>query len=363
MIRLFAALALLAAGLAPAFAAPVTLTDLTGRTVTLDAPAERVVLVEGRQLVALSIVDPDFAEKVVGWAALNQFDAQIREAYLEKYPVLATIPDVTQESSVSLELVLAADPDLVIFSGGNGLTEEQAAVVEVLASAGVPSIYIDFRADPWTNTVPSLSLLAQAMGTTEHAQPYIDFYTRHRDAVTDTIEQANPERPSVFMFMQAVAGNELMAPGRANLGVFVEKAGGRNISADIVPGMFGALSPEFVLIEDPDIFIGTGGPWFGDRGISAGPGTSEEYLQAGLRTVMAFETVKDLTAVKEGRAYALWHNFHNSPLNVVALEVLAKWIHPELFETLDPQATVDEINARFLPVPFEDGSWGQYQPE
>ncbi len=41
----------------PAPAAPVIVTDIAGRTVTLKAPAKRIVLAEGRQLVALALLD------------------------------------------------------------------------------------------------------------------------------------------------------------------------------------------------------------------------------------------------------------------------------------------------------------------
>lgn len=44
-------------------------------------------------------------------------------------------------------------------------------------------------------------------------------------------------------------------------------------------------------------------------------------------------------------------------MHVVAIEALAKWQHPELFATLDPQVTLDEINARFLAAPLLGTFW------
>lgn len=364
MFRIVMAGIMLLASATLALADPITVTDLAGRTVTLDGPARRIVLFEARQIVGLSLVDPDVADKLVGWANIRQLDEPLYAAYVEKFPVLADLPDVTQDNSVSTELVLSTSPDLVIFSGGAGITEEQAAVIAVLEQAGVPSVYIDFRDNPWDHTIPSLTLLGDILGTSEHTKRFVDFYSAHRDAIVDRIAEANPQRPSVFMFMQASAGNGLMAPGKANLGTFVEAAGGHNIGADVVPGMFGALSPEYLLTQDPDIVIGTGGPWFApEQGITAGPGTSSADLQAGLRSLMGLETVTHLSAVKSGNIHALWHNYHNSPLNVVALEVIAKWVQPELFSDIDPQATLDEINEVYLPITFAAGSWGDYEPE
>lgn len=364
MLRTLIAGLIMLANASLALAAPITITDLAGRTVTLEHPAQRIVLYEARQIVALSLVDPDIASKLVGWAHLDQFDTSLRQAYIDKFPALASLPDVTQDNSVSTELVLSTAPDLVIFSGGAGITEEQAAVIAVLDHAGVPSIYIDFRADPWEHTMPSLTLLGEVLGTSDQAKRFVDFYAAHRNAIVDRIAAANPKRPSVFMFMQASAGNELMAPGKGNLGTFIEAAGGRNIGADVVPGMFGALSPEYLLTQDPDILIGTGGQWFApEKGITAGPGTSPQDLQAGIHTIIGLETIKELSLIKTGKVHALWHNYHNSPLNVVALEAIAKWVQPELFADIDPQATLDEINRTFLPITFGNGSWGDYAPE
>jgi iron complex transport system substrate-binding protein len=36
---------------------------------------------------------------------------------------------------------------------------------------------------------------------------------------------------------------------------------------------------------------------------------------------------------------------------------MAKWIHPELFADLNPRATLDEINSRFLAVPYRGDYW------
>lgn len=364
MLRTLIAGVIMLASASLALADPITVTDLAGRTVTLEHPAQRILLVEARQIVALSLVAPDAAQRLVGWADNERFDEVLRSAYIQKFPALADLPDVTQDNSVSTELLLSTSPDLVILSGGSGITEEQAAVIAVLDQLGIPSIYIDFRADPWDNTIPSLTLLGEVMGTGDYAKRFIDFYTAHRNVIVDRVAAANPPRPSVFMFMQASATNVLMAPGKSNLGTFIEAAGGRNIGAGVVPGMFGALSPEYLLTQDPDILIGTGGQWFPpDQGITAGPGTSPQDLQAGIRTIMGAETIKELSLIKTGKIHALWHNYHNSPLNVLALEAIAKWVQPDLFADIDPQATLDEINRTYLPITFGNGSWGDYAPE
>ena len=64
-----------------------------------------------------------------------------------------------------------------------------------------------------------------------------------------------------------------------------------------------------------------------------------------------------LQAVQQGRAYAIWHHYYNSPFNVVAVQVMAKWLYPELFADLDPQATLKALYARHQPIPLQGVYW------
>jgi iron complex transport system substrate-binding protein len=60
--------------------------------------------------------------------------------------------------------------------------------------------------------------------------------------------------------------------------------------------------------------------------------------------------------------HGLSHQLINSPIDIVATEVLAKWIQPELFADLDPHATLDTINKDFLAVPYRGDYWTDLVP-
>jgi iron complex transport system substrate-binding protein len=64
-----------------------------------------------------------------------------------------------------------------------------------------------------------------------------------------------------------------------------------------------------------------------------------------------------LSAARNGRAHGLGHLFNDTPAHIVAIEALAKWIHPERFGDLDPQATLNEISARFSAIPLDGAFW------
>jgi iron complex transport system substrate-binding protein len=114
------------------------------------------------------------------------------------------------------------------------------------------------------------------------------------------------------------------------------------------------MSLEYILTEDPQIYISTGNPHMSAAGgLVLGVGVAADAAQASFETVLSKPGIADLSAVKAGRTYGLWHLFHDLPLNIVAIESLAKWIHPDLFADVDPKATMDEINRSFLAIPLE----------
>ena len=106
------------------------------------------------------------------------------------------------------------------------------------------------------------------------------------------------------------------------------------------------------------VYIVTGGPHLAKAGgFVVGPGFTPEQSQAGLRRVAGRRGISTLKAVREGRTHGLSHQLINSPIDIVAIEAFATWIHPELFKDVDPAKTLTEINQRFLAVPYEGAGW------
>ena len=48
-------------------------------------------------------------------------------------------------------------------------------------------------------------------------------------------------------------------------------------------------------------------------------------------------------------------SFYNSPYDVIAIQQLAKWIHPQLFADLDPDDTFRRLHQEFLPISYQPG--------
>ena len=101
---------------------------------------------------------------------------------MAKYPALAKLPVVGRgrPETLSVEQVLALNPDLVIYSrqvAGSPATYARSTTFQTLSKAGIPVLVVDFFMQPLDNTLPSLRTLAQVLGTTAHAQPFLDDYT------------------------------------------------------------------------------------------------------------------------------------------------------------------------------------------
>lgn len=245
-------------------AAAHEVTDVLGRKVEVKDDVKRVVLGEGRLISAFALLDKDAPfQRIVGWQNdLKLLDPHTYNAYVAKFPSVKDIPLIGQasEQSVSAEEILSLKPDLAVFSiSGHGPTEH-SAVADVLAKAGIPVVFVDFRINPVQGTHTSMNALGQALGRESQADAFLAFYDQHIKVITDAVATlpAGP-RPSVFLELLAGAWQ---APGhttgKSGMGEVIKLVGGRNIAADVVPGALGDISVEYALKADPDVYVATG---------------------------------------------------------------------------------------------------------
>jgi iron complex transport system substrate-binding protein len=335
-------------------------TDVLGRKVQVSDHVQRVVLGEGRLISVFALLDRDAPfKRIVGWQAdLKKLDPNTYNAYAAKFPEVSKIPLIGQasEQSVSAEEILSLKPDLAVFSiSGHGPTEH-SPVADTLAAAGIPVLFVDFRIKPVEGTRTSMMALGRALGRDKEAAAYIDFYDQHLKRVIDTVGKVDDsQRPSVFLELLAGAWQ---APGhttgKSGMGEIIKLVGGRNIAEGVVPGALGDVSVEYALKADPDVYIATGNH---EPGLLLGAGVQPAPAQAAFAKVLARPEFKDLRPIRDGQAHGLWHDFYNSPYNILAIEALAKWISPAKFKDLDPQQTMADMNQQFLQTPLSGQYW------
>lgn len=339
-------------------------TDLAGRVVTVPDHPKRVLLGEGRFVFAMALLDrKDPVARVVGWQGeLKQQDPYSWTQLVKRYPKAADVPLIgkTSEASVSPEKIVSLQPDVAVFSLSGHGPGRNNPMIAALQAAGIPIVFIDFRQHPVENTVPSMRILGQALDRQAEADAYIAFYEDHLARVrkiVDPVPQA--QRPRVFVEMLAGVWPACChTTGNGSFGDLLETAGGVNVVAPVLPGAIGDVSLEFLLDAKPDVYIVTGSRSEPGRpGLLVGPGAAAAVSADSLSTLLGRDGIRDLDAVKQHRAYGIWHAFYNSPYNVVAIEAMTKWLYPERAAALDPQASLDALYRQFLDVDNAGTYW------
>ena len=338
--------------------AEIEVTDVIGREVVLAEPARRILIDDGRYLVALSLIHPDPVSVLAAWPKdIHRIGPELYEQYRRKFPVIEQLKQAgSSAGNFSVEQVLAAEPDLAIFSLQSMPTRDEIARIE---AAGVTVAIIDFFNQPLENLEPGMRLLGAVTGRAEQAEAFVAFRRAHLDRIAQKIEADRDPRPRVFLEPHAARTDECcVSPGRGNIGNYIELAGGENIGSAAIPSVTGTLNLEYVIASDPQVYIATGGPHMkGTNGLLIGPGYDADTVQKTLARVAARNGISQLSAVREGHVHGLAHQLLNSPLDVLTVEVLATWIRPDLFSDVDPEKTLEELNGRFLAVPLSGLNW------
>ena len=255
---------------------------------------------------------------------------------------------------------MSLQPDVAVFSLSGHGPGRNNPMIAALQAAGIPIVFIDFRQHPVENTVPSMRILGQALDRQAEADAYIAFYEDHLARVRKIVGPVpQAQRPRVFVEMLAGVWPACChTTGNGSFGDLLETAGGVNVAAPVLPGAIGDVSLEFLLDAKPDVYIATGSRSEPGRpGLLVGPGAAAALSAASLSTLLDRDGIRDLDAVKQHRAYGIWHAFYNSPYNVVAIEAMTTWLYPARAAALDPQATLDALYRQFLDVDNAGTYW------
>ncbi len=346
----------------------VTFTDISGRSVEVQVPVDHLILGEGRFLPTLAILDrADPTRRVVGMMAeFQRLDPAGYAHYLKRFPHLADIPKIGFNGSetFSIEKAITVKPDVAIFglNSGHGPSDRNRELLAQLDAAGIPVVVVDFRYDPLVNTPKSIELLGRLLGREKEAAEFLDFYGTQLNLVSGRLKDVT-EKPRVFLEIWVGMRDQCCeAMGNSMMGRFIEKAGGVNAFGDKIPGARATVNLEHLMISQPDVYIGTAIGAAGrvdkeSKRIVLGPATDRDMAQTSFRRAMTRTGFEDLKAVRAGRAHAIWHHFYNTPMNVAAVQAMAKWIHPDRFADVDPRKTLEIYFDRFQPFPADGVYW------
>ncbi|ANJ98717.1 ABC transporter substrate-binding protein [Serratia plymuthica] len=365
--KLRAAIGLLGLGMMFCAGAQSTvITDVSGRKVEIPGEVKRIILGEGRQIYLLAAFDTDAPfKRVVGWRDdFPKADYDGYRAYEARYPEIKKLPTFggAKDGTFNVEQALTLKPDLVLMNLESKAATDEGQLIEKLKAVGVPVVFIDFREKPFENADKSIRIMGQLLGKQQRAEDIVQFRQREIARVTSCLANFTGHRPSVMIDRAGGYSEECcMSFGDENFGRMVEVAGGKNIAKDLIPGTFGTLNPEQIIASKPEVAIVTGANWKNyntiGQWVGVGPGADSQQAQQRLQRLMERPAFRTLPVAHNGNAHAIWHQFYDSPYQFVAIQVMAKWLHPDLFRDLDPDRTFREFHEKFLPLPYQPGYW------
>ncbi len=338
-------------------AAMPPITDAIGRTITLTAPAERIVLgFNYEEFTAIGGVDA--WKRVVGFDrkqwAVNRPSLWAR--YQKAIPGLADLADigVMDEGTFSLEKFLSLKPDLFIMIAYD--FKAYQPVVKQIEAAGIPILVLDFQAQETAKHIAGTLAIGAAIGQAARARELADLYRRQ----TDDIARRIAGKPLPRAYFELGAGGPGVVGNTYNgsmWGRLVETAGGANVAAGKIPGPWGPMAPEALLATQPDYIFLTGSSYANAQGaIRTGYDADAETARQRLLGYTKRPGWAMLPAVQAGNVYALDAGLARALWDWTAMQYIAKQLHPDAFADVDPVANLAKYHATYMPVPFE-GTW------
>lgn len=345
-------------------AQPSTLTDLTGRKVTLDLPAQRIVLADSRMLLAMSLLHPGNAlHNIVAWDdALKSRAPDMRDFFAKAFPQLNAIPVFANpyRSALNVEQISTLKPNVIIFDIGIFEKLRDEGTLKLLENSHIPFIFIDFRQKPLQNTVLSLRLLGEITGEQANAERFIQHWQKLLQRVRQRIAKLpDSDRPGVIFENHAGMNGAQCCTvfGRNTFGALIPEAGGRNLMAQRVPPQGAEINPELLIMAQADFYLLSGADWrqngTSSQAVPLGYNANRTLVLQRLNSLLQRPIISVLPVVQNKKVLALYHQFYDSPFNVIALEVMAKRFHPNLFSDVDPQQDLETLYKDYVGLPYQ----------
>lgn len=208
-------------------------TDMSGRTVCFATDKPKIIS-----------LSPGTTELIFAAGAGARLIAVDQHS---DYPeAVATLPRVGGYPNISIEAIVALQPDLVaIWKGGNS-----ASMVKQLQALGITTFDLD--AVTFTGIKQALSLIGQIAGTEAQAQKTIDEFSERLNTLQTQYSHLSPV-PVLFELWHT----PLMAAGKGLvINDIITLCGGRNIYQDIAAPT-AKIGIESVVLRNPQVIIGS----------------------------------------------------------------------------------------------------------
>jgi iron complex transport system substrate-binding protein len=306
----------------------VTVTDFRGKRISLPKPAQRIVCLIESALSGLFMLDAQ--DRVVGVSS-NVYQGEV-------YPYYAAMDRRIAERSLSapgnwdfvnMERVVALEPDLVL------IWSHQEESIRALEERSIPVFGIFIR------TIEDLDREMRALGaltgTSARAEELIRF-TREELLRIQQLTAGESHRTRVY-YMWAQGELETSGAG-STVDELIRLAGGTNVCGTIDQEHL-VVNIERVLQWDPEVIV----MWFNER--------------RDPEDVLALPLWQGVSAVRNGRVHELPGVFACDLWTFkyqLAVKVVAKWCHPELFENVNLEQEREYVFSRLYGAKYSSSA-------
>ncbi len=314
--------------------AKITVTDGDGKTWTFDEPIKTAVVFDR--------YNTEVFRAVGAYDVMVGVNKGAVDSYPEYWPGIGdTIQYVGQKccSDYDVELIAQMKPDAVFCSslGEYEAMRDQLAnfdIPVIVINAWIPSEYYDY-----------IDLVGKVTGKEERANEFIAFCKDAMKAVNDGLATIpEDQRKTVYFENNGEYKTSLVGSGWHDMLV---SAGGINIFGDIVftdadksKGSTHSylVDPEAILEADPDVLIDNIYSTKIHNQLEATVKLEENELKNELKDFVNRPGWSNLKAVKNNEVYGFTSFLGNANSKLIAIMYISKWLYPETFTDLDPDA-------------------------
>ena len=312
---------------------PRTITTATGKNVTIYKPLRRIV-----------VLNTDIAEAIRVLGARDRI-VGISDTIAKRgdyFPVISKKPVVGTWKEIDPEAVLRLEPDAVFAYGrwpGPEYIEDKIPTITV--------IRLDFfKPEELRQGMETLGYLLEEEA---NASKYLNWHDKYVREIEDKVSAIpEDEKPVVFLDksnVDSISERKTYSKGTA-MHQLCELAGGRNMAVIAeLEGSYPAIETEKILEQDPDVIVGLS--YNGGYRTDDESGLEEEY-----KRIVELPGFNNIRAVADERVYLMDGSIAFGTVYPVGLAYMAKWLHPDLFKDLDPQAIHQEYIDKFCGIDF-----------
>ncbi|MGE4431423.1 MAG: ABC transporter substrate-binding protein [Sphingobium sp.] len=311
--------------------------DDMGRSVSVRKPLRRVAV--------FNRYDVEFVRAIAGTQVIAGIDAGTAKerAY---WPGLEKVAIVGQgQSNPNYDAIAALRPDLVIIPRNGSWAEAD----RILTPLGIPVAVV--TAWDVLKHEENVTLLGALFERPQQAEDLNRFYRHWRDLLAERLKGVRRKR----VYMEEVGDYRTLLPG-SGWHDMIETGGGLNIFRDVkingetkgrgnVQGF--TVDPEQVIARSPEVIL------------KLEPGQYAPHPRSFSRDVLTAIANRPgfaaLPAVRDRQVYHMSYYLAGGCSKIIGALQVAKWLYPDRFRDVDPDAVMAQWLTRFQNVPAPGG--------